>query len=411
MLLRAIAKKKKKLIITNCFVINTLFNMTEIKKIRSRSPSPIGGNCEPKRIKADSIVIGKETRFSLIKQLEYYFSDENLKTDSFFQNIMRSDPENRLLVSYLLNCSKIKNLGITKEEEIIDALKGHEVILIEFNQEGKAMIKLNKNLPDLESKKKTKEKNLINSKDLHAGGCILKIINLPETASWSSVKDSIKEKLKELQPESQNLIRYVSQTTQDGTCYILLKPFKNDKSLIENMELAFGEENISISLASQDEARKIINSVFPRHIQKEREKELNKQKMAFMSMPIVVGGQTFASIEHLRRCIKEVLEQSEVNTVFEKESLTYKVLLSILEYHPKREKKTKGIDSICIRIHENSTNKDDLCSKCFYIVRKSPDGIEEFEDFSINKCLQQLSRNPPLSSKLEEALIENGAEC
>ncbi|KAH8583617.1 La domain fused to two RRMs [Cryptosporidium sp. chipmunk genotype I] len=385
--------------------------MTEIKKIHSRSPSPIVGSCEPKRIKVDSLVIGEETRCLLIKQLEYYFSDENLKTDSFFQNTMRSDPKNRLLVSYLLNCSKVKNLGITKEEEIIDVLKGHEMIFVEFNQDGKAMIKLNKNLPNLEPKKKTKEKNSVIGKDLHAGGCILKIINLPETVSWSCVKDSIKEKLNELQPESQNLIRYVSQTTQDGTCFVLLKPFKNDQLLVKGMELTFREENIPVSLVNQDEARKIIHSVFPKHIQKEREKELNKQKMAFITMPIIVGGQTFASIEHLRRCIKEVLEQSEVNTVFEKDSLTYKVLFSILEYHPRREEKIKGIKSICIKNHENSLGKD-LCSKCFYIVRKSPDGIEEFEDFSINKCLQQLSRSPPLSSKLDEALNRSGTfEC
>lgn len=387
--------------------------MTEIKKIRSRSPSPTGGSCDSKRIKVNSLINGEEeTRCLLIKQLEYYFSDENLRTDSFFQNTMRSDPKNRLFVSYLLKCSKIKNLGITKEEEIIDVLRGHEMIFVEFNEDGKAMIKLNKNLPDLEPKKKTKEKNSsINCKDLHAGGCILKIVNLPETASWSSVKDSLKEKLKDLQPESQNLIRYVSQTTQDGTCFILLKPFKNDQIIIKDLELLIGEERVPVSLVNQEEARKIINSVFPKHIQKEREKELNKQKMAFTAMPIVVGGQTFASIEHLRRCIKEVLEQSEVNTIFEKDSLTYKVLLSILDYHPRREEKIKGIESICIRNHENSSIRDDLCNKCFYIIRKSPDGIEEFEDFSVNKCLQQLSRNPPLSLKLETMNESGTTEC
>ncbi|KAJ1615210.1 multidomain-containing protein [Cryptosporidium canis] len=376
--------------------------MTEIKRPHSRSPSPAGERCESKKIRTDELIISEETKSSLIKQLDYYFSDENLKTDSFFQNAMRSDSKNRLFVSYLLNCSKVKALGITKEEEITDALQGHELISVEFNEDGKAMVKLNKNLPDLEPKKKIKERNSsLNTKDLHDGGCILKISNLPETASWSSVKDSLKEKLKELQPESQNLIRYVSQTTQDGTCFILLKPFKDDRLLVKDMELTIGEEKIPVILVNQEEARKTIRTVFPRHIQKEREKELNKQKMAFTAMPIVIGGQTFASIEHLRRCIKEVLEQSEVGTVFEKDSLTYKVLVSILDYHPRREEKTKGIESICIRNHTNSS-VDDICSKCFYITRRGPEGVEEFEDFSVNKCLQQLSRNPPLAPKSED---------
>lgn len=377
--------------------------MTEIKKFRSRSPSPspAEGESELKKTRLDNSPISEETKSSLIKQLEYYFSDGNLKTDSFFQNAMRSDPKNRLLVSHLLNCSKIKALGITKEEEITGALEGHELIFVESNEDGKAMIKLNKDLPDFEPKKKIKDKgSSLNGKDLHAGGCILKIVNLPETISWSSVKDSLKDKLKELRPESQNLIRYVSQTTQDGTCFILLKPFKDDQLLVKDLELAFGEDKVSALLVDQDEAKKIIRSVFPRHIQKEREKELNKQKMAFTAMPIIIGGQTFASIEHLRRCIKEVLEQSEVGTTFEKDSLTYKVLLSVLEYHPRREEKVKGIESICIKNHENSS-VDDLCNKCFYIVRKSPEGTEEFEDFSVNKCLQQLSRNPPLVPKPE----------
>lgn len=377
--------------------------MTEIKKLHSRSPSPspAEGESESKRIRVDKSIVCEETKLSLIKQLEYYFSDENLKTDSFFQNAMRSDPKNRLFVSHILNCSKIKALGITREEEIIGALEGHKLISVESNEDGKAMIKLNKDLPDLEHKKKTKDKSSsLNLKDLHAGGCILKIVNLPETISWSSVKDSLKEKLKELQPESQNLIRYVSQTTQDGTCFILLKPFKDDQSLVKYLELVFDEDKVPVQLVDQDEARKIIRLVFPRHIQKEREKELNKQKMAFTAMPIIIGGQTFASIEHLRRCIKEVLEQSEVGTIFEKDSLTYKVLLSILDYHPRREEKVKGVESICIKNHKNAS-VDDLCNKCFYIVRKSPEGTEELEDFSVNKCLQQLSRNPPLAPKTE----------
>ncbi|KAF7456510.1 la domain protein [Cryptosporidium felis] len=376
--------------------------MTEAKRIHSRSPSPIGERCDSKKVKTDICNLDEKTRVSLVKQLEYYFSDENLKTDSFFQNIMRSDSKFRLPASYLLKCSKIKALGVTKEEEIEDALRGHTEIIIESG-DGKIMIKLNKELPELEPKKKLKEKiSLVGGKDLHAGGCILKITSLPEHVSWSLVKDSLKEKLREIQPEHHNLIRYVSQTTQDGTCFILLKPFKNDQQLIKEIVLDFDGKKIPLSLTEQEEARKIISSVLPRHIQKEREKELNKQRMTFSAVPIVVGGQTFASIEHLRRCIKEVIEQTEINTVFEKDSLIYKVLCSILEYHPRFEEKTKGMQSICLKNHENSSGDDSVSNKCFYIVKKSPDGLEEFEDFSVSKCLQQLSRNPPVAARSEK---------
>ncbi|KAK6590689.1 La domain fused to two RRMs involved in RNA metabolism [Cryptosporidium xiaoi] len=394
--------------------------MTETKAINLHPRSPSEEECNSKRIKTN--ILRDETRIALLKQLEYYFSDENLKTDVFFQSNMRSDPKNRLYVEHIFNCSKVKDLGITKEEEIEETLEGHSNILLEKDEEGKLMIKLNKELPNLEKTVKQKNKSSMSGKDHHFGGCILKVTNLPENVSWSNVKDSLKEKLKNLVDSTQNLIRYVSQTTQNGTCFILLKPFKNDKTIVDNLELEFDSHKIVMTLVDQEEAKKVVSSVFPRHIQKEREKEFNKQKATFFSAPITIGGQSFASIEHLKRCLKEVIAQTKVDTIFDKENPIYKVLSSVLEYHPRYTEKCHNMHSICVKNHKNYLNKaengnecekveseNDANNKCFFIVRKTESGEDEYEDFSVNKCLQQLSRNPPQTSQKENK-VENEQE-
>ncbi|OII77214.1 LA domain-containing protein [Cryptosporidium andersoni] len=366
--------------------------MTDMKKIHSRSPSP-SREIDMKKLKID---LSEEARDLLIKQLEYYFSDENLRKDSFFQNVMRSDPKSRLYLSYLLKCSKVKNLGITREEQIEQALEGHNFIIIERNEEdGRSMLRLLKDLPELEVKKKFREKIGHTSKDHHAGGCIVKVSSLPENISWIAVKDELKAELQKLIPNGENLVRYVSQTTQNGTCYMLLKPFLNDQNIVKEICLTLDDIKVPVVLVGQEEARKVITTALPRHIQKEREKEINKQRMIFTSQPILIGGQQFASIEHLRRCLKEVLEQSAVDTVFDGESLSFNVLKALLHYHPKGSDKTRGMHSITVKYHPETNN-----SKCFFILRKNEAGQDEMEDFSVSKCLQQLARNPPLASKL-----------
>ncbi|KAH8739522.1 hypothetical protein FG386_001954 [Cryptosporidium ryanae] len=395
--------------------------MTEIKTANLHPRSPSEEECNSKRLKTS--FLNEETREALLKQLEYYFSDENLKTDVFFQSNMRSDPMNRLYVEHIFNCSKVKNLGVTKEEEIEEALEGHSNILLEKDQNGKLMIKLNRELPDLQKTVSQRNKSSISGKDHHFGGCIIKVLNLPENVSWSNVKDSLKEKLKTLVDGNQNLIRYVSQTTQDGKCFILLKPFKNDKTILDNLELEFDDHKTALILVDQEEAKKVISSVFPRHIQKEREKEFNKQKASFFSIPITIGGQSFASIEHLKRCLKEVVAQTKVNTVFDKENPTFKVLSSILEYHPRYTEKCHNMHSICVKNHKNYSEKtkndqeceqeeseNDVSNKCFFIVRTNEAGEDEYEDFSVNKCLQQLSRNPPPQASQKENKVENEQE-
>lgn len=64
---------------------------------------------------------------SLQKQLEYYFSDENLKTDFFFRNKISNDPGGYIPISIFLNCKRVQNLG-SSFTDILEAAKTSPIL-------------------------------------------------------------------------------------------------------------------------------------------------------------------------------------------------------------------------------------------------------------------------------------------
>lgn len=79
-------------------------------------------------------------------QVEYYLSDDNLKKDAFFYNKITEDSEGWLDLEFILNCNKIKSLGIDKTK-IVEAIK--DSTLVESNPEGgKVRRKGNPTLPE-----------------------------------------------------------------------------------------------------------------------------------------------------------------------------------------------------------------------------------------------------------------------
>ena len=65
------------------------------------------------------------------KQIEYYFSDKNLKQDMFFHNKISQDKEGWVDISFIMNCNKIKELT-TDQEEIEASIK--ESTEVEFDK-------------------------------------------------------------------------------------------------------------------------------------------------------------------------------------------------------------------------------------------------------------------------------------
>lgn len=46
----------------------------------------------------------------MTKQIEYYMSDQNLKTDKFFHNLISSSKDQFISLNILLNCNKIQKM-------------------------------------------------------------------------------------------------------------------------------------------------------------------------------------------------------------------------------------------------------------------------------------------------------------
>lgn len=101
-------------------------------------------------------------------QIEYYLSDENLKTDQFFQEKIKSDPEGYLDVGLFDKCNKIKKLNVSKEQ-IVQAIKQSKDVELDSSEE-RVKRKDNKPLPELtllnkKSKRKEEDNEAVKEKD------------------------------------------------------------------------------------------------------------------------------------------------------------------------------------------------------------------------------------------------------
>jgi hypothetical protein len=70
---------------------------------------------------------------NLVRQIEYYLSEENLQNDEFFYKEVASNPylhslfrEHFVKIASFLNCNKVKKLGVTTVKQIIDAVENTE---------------------------------------------------------------------------------------------------------------------------------------------------------------------------------------------------------------------------------------------------------------------------------------------
>eukprot|EP00039_Didymoeca_costata_P014126 m.225025 g.225025 ORF g.225025 m.225025 type:complete len:912 (+) comp15952_c0_seq8:189-2924(+) len=74
---------------------------------------------------------GEQAKSPILKQLEYYFSDENYRRDRFLQE--NADSNRWILCSVFVNFPKIKALGVSQPEELLDFVSPSEDI--EYKQD------------------------------------------------------------------------------------------------------------------------------------------------------------------------------------------------------------------------------------------------------------------------------------
>ena len=85
-------------------------------------------------------------------QVEYYFTDGNLEKDAFFYNKILDDAEGYIDIDLIMNCNKIKALGINKDT-IKEVVKDSTEVEVDASG-AKIRRKGNKPLPEPKFKQK-----------------------------------------------------------------------------------------------------------------------------------------------------------------------------------------------------------------------------------------------------------------
>merc|ERR1711933_694083 len=191
---------------------------------------------------------------------------------------------------------------------------------------------------------------------------------VPEEQSWMQIKEKLKAKL----PDKVALW-FVSEVSDKNTCIIACAPFANDVKFFEELQLEVGATTLKVEVGHGDSLQQALK-VLPKHI---KEKERNR--------PIVVGQQRFVNVGALRSRVKEILNSRSDGEALKAEGSDYKLIKSLLDFHPKGAEKSKGMVGIKVG---KSIQGD---SRCFHMVKD--DGKEE--DFSAQKCLSAIEVNPP----------------
>jgi len=337
---------------------------------------------EPKKAKVEEHppALGGGSRPSpalVKKQIEYYFSDMNLKYDKFFHEKISQDPGGWLDVALLLSCNKVKAMKAT-QADILGGLAGSE---LEAKEEaGKAFVRRKENakLPALEARPPLHGKK--KQSNVHDGGVVFQVKGIPEEQTWLNLKEAVKAKL----PEG-GQVWFVSSVSEGGVCVVALSPFERDVEMVSTeLQVNLGGADLVIEVCYADALQQALK-MLPKGIKERREKSAKTRQKA-RNRAIQVGGQKFVNVNTLRGKVKEILGSRTDGEELKPGGPDYVLIRAIMDYHPAKDRKTACMKGIKVDVSEHGG------SRCFWVIRE--DGGKG-EDFSIKKCLDEIEKNPP----------------
>lgn len=294
------------------------------------------------------------------RQLEYYFSDDNLVHDKFFNEKILESKEGFVPVDTVLKCQRLKNLKATPEQ-LIEAVGNSEQL--EFNPGSGIRRKNNKAVPPLKLNKKAKGNKLPEQT------VEILLVKFPEESklTWKDLRDAFRSKYIDtnvVYTRLQGCSGHVGVTSDTTLDPILAGGIdvNNQKGTISKLG---GDELLEFWKANGGHFDMCSQS----HKKKgnfERTKSIN------------MGGKMFSSVSQLKNYVNSVLNGSAEGTV---DPHYHNLLTAVFRLHPNYEEKGKNLKTFAIGKHPDHPE-----SKCFFIVKENG----EREDFSISKCLQQL---------------------
>lgn len=129
----------------------------------------------------------------------------------------------------------------------------------------------------------------------------------------------------------------------------------------------------------------LVHLQLPPRVRSSREKELQQFRRQLAGLPLTLGGAPFNSVDHLNKCMHDLLDKTEAGKTLKKDSVAEKAVLALLEYHPNAFVKKGGSDKqpVGIRVDLHSkTNKDGSPSKCFFVLRQHKQTQQEDAEVS-----------------------------
>ncbi|CEM14172.1 unnamed protein product [Vitrella brassicaformis CCMP3155] len=317
------------------------------------------------------------------RQVEYYLSDQNLRQDKFFHEKISSANDGWLDMKLILECPRMKLLKATKEN-VLEALKGSH-LEIKDNETGCAVRRLTP-LPTLVPRSERKQKNEPGNVrySAHLGGVVLSIKDIPEEVSWNAVRDRLGDRVK---PQGGKVEFATQVKTENSESVLLCSPFDGDVDFLDGLKIDLAGRECEAKVLYGDALKKGIKDI-PPHLIKKREKAAMKRRQAQGQGKgggqISLAGQSFGSVNKLRNRLKGVIASHPDNKPMNKDSSDYKLVVALLDYHPRADEKKKEMTGIKVDVKDFDGQK----SRCFHVIRT--DGTSE--DFSYTKCMSEYER-------------------
>merc|ERR1719326_6294 len=316
------------------------------------------------------------------KQIEYYFSDQNLKGDKFFHEKISADPEGWLEMKLIQSCNKIKSFGVP-DDVLLDALK--ESALETKSGEAGNFVRRTTPPPPLDEKlaasKRVKPDDAQKKAMAHVGGVLIKFSEIPEELNWIPIKEAVKAKI----PESARVM-FATTVTEKGTSVMVLTPFDGDLELMENMVIEIDGSKIKFAVVYGEELRECLKEL-PKHIVKRRETTAKTRQKA-KQKPVQLANQKFANIATVKAKVKEIITARKDGQVLIEGSPDTALVFAVFAHHPRADEKLKNVKGIKVDSSEHDADEKGKKSRCFHLMKE--DGTTE--DISVIKCLAELER-------------------
>jgi len=334
---------------------------------------------------------------SILTQVEYYLSDQNLKKDKYFRDIIENDPNHALPMDVIMKCNKIKNLKV-EPEIILEAVGKSDKLEILPNKTG--IRRRDNKLPELELPVTKKLKSEDENKNGHGGE--LEEVKQDDAKNKFTVKEPLIFTLKTLKQFTAGrkqiqdkletalgiTIPYCRFAKVEGNFVVdkSLVPAEKQTALVSE-GFSVGDTKFTVAVAEEDDLKTFwekhgdhYSSCVGEKEKKEDYKKDKKKKDRLNNKEIVFGSEKYSDINKLKGIFKNILMKTSNDEIIKEPHHT--MLMDLLKFHESFENKIKDLQYFTVGPHPEYKE-----SRCFFVVRK--DGTRE--DFSAKKCLEHMS--------------------